>query len=68
MIGYIKWYDEEKGYGFIEYDDCQDIFFHGSVLENDYKLPIFPGQIIKYELIITCKGLQANKVTILNNN
>jgi len=67
MRGFIKWFDEEKEYGFIEYDDCQDIFFHKSEIQNIKDIKIYPGQSIKFDLIVTCKGLQAKNVFLLKN-
>jgi len=67
MRGFIKWFDEVKEYGFIEYDDCQDIFFHKSEIKNIEKNNIYPGQIIKFDLVVTCKGLQAKRVFLLKN-
>jgi CspA family cold shock protein len=67
MEGTVKWFDEDKDYGFIEYDNCQDIFFHGSVIKNKADIRMYPGQLIKFDLIITCKGLQAKNVFLLKN-
>ena len=68
MRGYIKWFDEDKEYGFIEYDDCQDIYFHKSEIKNVENIKICPGQLIKYDLVVTCKGLQAKRVYLLKNH
>ena len=67
MRGFVKWFDEEKEYGFIEYDYCQDIFFHKSEIKNGESVKIYPGQVTKFDLVITCKGLQAKRVFILKN-
>jgi len=67
MKGIIKWFDEDKKYGFIEYDDCQDIFFHASEIKSKEKFEIQPGQLIKFDLVVTCKGLQAKNVFLLKN-
>ncbi len=65
MKGFVKWFDEEKEYGFIEYDYCQDIYFHKSEIQNKGSFKIYPGQLIKFELVVTCKGLQAKRVYLL---
>jgi CspA family cold shock protein len=65
MVGFVKWFDEDKEFGFIEYDYCQDIFFHKSEIKNAENIKIYPGQAIKFELVVTCKGLQAKRVYLL---
>ena len=44
MKGRVKWWSEEKGYGFIEYNDNENVFAHvESVDKNIYKRPIMPA-------------------------
>ena len=68
MIGKVKWFNNEKGYGFIEYNDKEDIFIHYSAIEmNGYKT-LSEGELVHYELHRTDKGLQAKKVLQLSSN
>lgn len=62
MRGKVKWFNNEKGYGFIEYNDHEDIFVHySSILSEGYKT-LVEGQYVDFELVRTDKGLQAKKV------
>ena len=62
MRGKVKWFNNEKGYGFIEYNNHEDIFVHySSILTEGYKT-LVEGQYVDFELVITDKGLQAKKV------
>ena len=60
--GVVKWFNNEKGYGFIENPDGEDIFIHySSILSDGYKT-LVEGQFVEFELIHTAKGLQAKNV------
>lgn len=62
MRGKVKWFNNEKGYGFIEYKDQEDIFVHySSILSQGYKT-LVEGQYVEFELVETDKGLQAKNV------
>lgn len=69
--GMIKWFNNEKGYGFIEGEDGEDIFVHYSAIKQDGYKSLYEGQVVDYELLETKKGLQAinvkevSKATIL---
>ena len=60
--GTVKWFNNEKGYGFIECGDLEDIFVHySSILSEGYKT-LVEGQYVEFELVRTDKGLQAKNV------
>ena len=62
MRGKVKWLNNEKGYGFIEYKEHEDIFVHySSILSQGYKT-LVEGQYVEFELVETDKGLQAKNV------
>ena len=62
ITGKVKWFNNEKGYGFIEYKDNEDIFVHySSILSEGYKT-LVEGQYVKFDLVRTDKGLQAKNV------
>lgn len=67
MLGKVKWFNNEKGYGFIEYLDGQDIFVHYSEIKLEGYKTLSEGAIVQYELLKTDKGLQAKKVLQVNN-
>jgi len=62
MKGKVKWFSNEKGYGFIEYSDKEDIFVHYSAIISDGYKTLEKGQSVEFELIQTEKGLQAKNV------
>ena len=66
-IGKIKWFNNEKGYGFIEAEGNEDIFVHYSAIKQDGYKTLSEGQIVEYELIKTEKGLQAINVKEVTN-
>ncbi len=66
MKGRVKWFNNEKGYGFIEYTDDEDIFVHYSAIRQDGYKTLSEGQIVEFKLIETTKGLQALDVVATN--
>ena len=63
MCGNVKWFNNEKGYGFIDYAQNEDIFVHYSAIRQDGYKTLSEGQIVNFDLIETPKGLQAINVT-----
>ena len=62
LRGKVKWFNNDKGFGFIEYNDMEDIFVHySSILSSGYKT-LVEGQYVEFELVETDKGLQAKNV------
>ena len=59
MCGKVKWFNNEKGYGFIEYNDLEDIFVHYSAIKKDGYRTLKEGDVVEFKLIETGKGLQA---------
>lgn len=64
MSGNVKWFNNEKGYGFIEYTNNEDIFVHYSAIRHEGYKTLAEGQVVNFDLIETPKGLQAINVTI----
>ncbi len=62
MKGRVKWFNNEKGYGFIEFQDLEDIFVHYSAIVKDGYKTLEEGTIVTFKLIETSKGLQAVEV------
>ena len=66
-VGKIKWFNNEKGYGFIEGKNDEDIFVHYSAIKQDGYKSLSEGQTVEYELLETEKGLQAISVKEVSN-
>ena len=62
MVGRVKWFNNEKGYGFIEYKDNEDVFIHYSTIQTEGYKTLSEGQYVKFDLITTPKGYQGLNV------
>jgi CspA family cold shock protein len=62
LIGRVKWFNDSKGYGFIEQEGGKDIFVHYTAIEGDGFKSLAEGQKVEYEVIDGAKGPQAAKV------
>lgn len=60
--GKVKWFNDAKGYGFIEAEDGVDVFVHYSAINMNGFKSLREGQMVQYELIDTPKGRQAQNV------
>ena len=63
--GRVKWFNNEKGYGFIEYTKDEDIFVHYSAIVQEGYKTLSEGQIVEFNLIETGKGYQALNVEVV---
>ena len=61
-VGNVKWFDNKKGYGFIEKEGSADIFVHYSNIVSDGYKTLQKGETVEFELVEGEKGLQAEKV------
>ena len=68
MRGHVKWFNNDKGYGFIDYKQNEDIFVHYSAIELDGYKTLSENQLVEFKLIETSKGYQAINVKLLNTN
>lgn len=59
MRGKVKWFNNSKGYGFIECSDLDDIFVHYSAINCEGYKTLNEGDIVDFRLVETQKGLQA---------
>lgn len=63
LRGKVKWFNNVKGYGFIEYENLEDIFVHYSAIVKEGYKTLKEGELVNFKLIETSKGLQAVDVT-----
>ena len=62
LVGKVKWFNNEKGYGFIVKENYDDIFVHySSILDEGFKT-LNEGQLVEVDLVVGEKGLQAQNV------
>ena len=62
LKGKVKWFNDAKGYGFIEQDTGADVFVHFSVIEMDGFKTLAEGQTVEFEVKAGDKGLHASNV------
>lgn len=67
MTSRVKWFNNSKGFGFINYENNDDIFVHYTAIKCDGYKTLSEGQEIKFDLVNTEKGYQAKNVEILKN-
>ena len=63
--GTVKWFNAEKGYGFIAVDGGEDVFVHYSVIQADGYRSLDEGQRVEFEITQGQKGAQADQVRIV---
>ena len=62
-IGTVKWFSNEKGFGFIEREGGEDVFVHFSAITMDGYKSLTEGQKVEFEVVQGPKGAQAANVT-----
>ncbi|RYL90902.1 cold-shock protein [Sporolactobacillus sp. THM7-4] len=60
--GKVKWFNAEKGYGFIEVEGGNDVFVHYSAIEGDGFKTLEEGQEVSFEIVEGNRGPQAANV------
>lgn len=61
MKGIVKWFDDEKGYGFIEYNG-EDIFVHFTTIREEGHKTLVQGEFVNFEVVNTVNGKRAKNV------
>jgi CspA family cold shock protein len=62
LTGRVKWFNDSKGYGFIEQEGGRDIFVHYTAIQGEGFKSLAEGQKVEFEIIEGAKGPQATKV------
>ena len=63
--GTVKWFNPEKGYGFITGEDGNDVFVHFSAIQGEGFKSLDEGQAVSYDLTEGARGMQAANVVKL---
>ena len=63
--GRVKWFNERRGFGFIERSDGDDLFVHYSAIQAEGFKTLEEGQEVEFDIIEGPKGLQAANVTVV---
>lgn len=64
MLKRVKWFNDAKGYGFIENGKKEDIFVHYSAIKREGYKTLSQDQLVEFDLIETDKGYQAKNVIL----
>lgn len=64
--GKVKWFNNQKGYGFIELEAGKDVFVHYSEIQGDGFKSLKEGDLVNFEIAEGPKGKHATKVTKAN--
>jgi CspA family cold shock protein len=67
VSGRVKWFNEMKGYGFIEREGDEDVFVHYSAIQGDGFRTLKEGQLVEFEVKLGPKGAQASLVRASEN-
>ncbi|CAM4058434.1 cold shock protein CspC [Bacillus luti] len=65
MQGRVKWFNAEKGFGFIEREDGDDVFVHFSAIQQDGYKSLEEGQKVEFDIVDGARGPQAANVVKL---
>ncbi len=63
MDGTVKWFNADKGYGFIEREEGEDVFVHFSAIQGDGFKTLDEGQRVDFDVVDGNRGKQAENVT-----
>ncbi|HEQ0034688.1 cold-shock protein [Pseudomonas aeruginosa] len=64
--GTVKWFNETKGYGFIAPESGPDVFVHFRAIEGNGFKTLAEGQKVSFEVVQGQKGMQAERVQVIN--
>ncbi len=65
-VGTVKWFNADKGFGFITRENQTDVFVHHNAISGEGYKTLDEGQKVEFEISETEKGLQARDVTVVS--
>lgn len=65
MVGKVKWFNSEKGFGFIEREDGDDVFVHFTAIQGEGFKNLEEGQGVEFDIVEGNRGPQAANVVKL---
>jgi CspA family cold shock protein len=64
VSGVVKWFNDEKGFGFLQQESGPDVFVHFRAINGTGRRTLVEGQNVTFSITETPKGLQAENVTV----
>lgn len=65
--GTVKWFNNQKGYGFIEYNDGEDVFVHFTGITMEGYKALNEGQKVQFDIVEGSRGPQATNVVLADS-
>ncbi len=65
VTGVVKWFNDEKGFGFIQQEGQKDVFVHFSAINGTGRKTLLEGQTVSFNITEGQKGPQAANVTVV---
>ena len=65
VTGTVKWFNQTKGFGFIQREDGPDVFAHSTAIEGDGLRTLVEGQKVEFEVTQGERGAQAENITLV---
>lgn len=66
VTGVVKWFNDEKGFGFIQQEGKKDVFVHFSAISGTGRRTLLEGQKVQFNITEGQKGPQAANVTVID--
>ena len=65
VTGVVKWFNDEKGFGFIQQEGQKDVFVHFSAINGTGRRTLLEGQTVEFNITEGQKGPQAANVSVI---